>query len=97
MYTVIFSFTTKFTSFIVVKTNLHQSETVCNVTSQIWPLIELKRSKLDLIRITNGVIRGRHSLMGTHGRSMGCFLNDFCSSCRDIEEAVLMERCLCHY
>ncbi|XP_055836606.1 uncharacterized protein LOC129905204 [Episyrphus balteatus] len=74
------------------KTNLRwtQSNTFL-ATKQIWPCIDLKRSKglLNLNRMhissTIGVLTG-HCLIGRHAKRMGVFSNDFCRSCMDEEE-----------
>lgn len=76
-----------------------QSST-CLVTKQIWPSIDVKRSKSLIslgrsqISSTIGVLTG-HCLIGRHAIRLGVPSNDFCRSCMDEEEEETIQHLLC--
>ena len=76
------------------------SGSTCLATKQIWPKLDLKRSKnlISLNRLhigtTIGVITG-HCLIGKHATRLGLFANDFCRSCMDEEEEETIPHLLC--
>ena len=82
-------------------TNTRWSQsTTCLATKQIWPSIDLKRSKglislsRQSISSTIGVITG-HCLIGRHALRLGVYTNDFCNSCMDEEEEETVQLLLC--
>ena len=76
-------------------------EPTCVESRKIWPMMEEQRTiqllKLPRNHLRNliGIITG-HWPFGEHARRLGLPYNDFCRSCKDVEEEETTEHLLCH-
>lgn len=84
-------------------TNLRwREERSCTSSRQVWPELNLRRTK-DILSLSRNSIGNAiaaitgHWLGGCHAARMGILeQNDFCRSCRDEEEEETMVHLLCH-
>jgi ribonuclease HI len=72
----------------------------CRVAKQVWPKLDLRRSKALIslgkrdVGLVVGILTG-HCLFGEHARRLGLQTNDFCRSCMDEEEEETLDHFLC--
>ena len=85
----------------IALTNERWTNTItCRVAKQVWPKLDLARSKT-LISLRRGVLRTvvgiltGHCLFGEHAKRLGLEANDFCRSCMDEEEEETLTHFLC--
>ncbi len=76
------------------------NSTSCVITRQVWPKLDLARSKQLIslhrrkISMAGGVITG-HCLIGRHASRLGFSSHDYCRSCEDEEEEETVLHLLC--